>query len=430
MKNLVKHRTMRLYAVPLMMVMLAMVASSAVAQFNRSLQYYRYNDTRGLNVYEPSKEDTVGWDGKIKVRVGGDFAMQFQALDQESNSNTLNELGSNFNLPTANLNLDVQLADGLRMHLRTYLSARHHEESWVKGGYLQIDKLDFIKPGFASGIMEVARLTIGLDEINYGDWHFRRTDNARAIYNPFVGNLIMDSFTTEAFGELTLLPGDFIAVLGISNGKLNQSVLVNDNTDNKVSFYGKLGFDKQFNDDLRFRITGSWYTNNGESTGTYLYGGDRGGGRYYGVYWEVDDGGSDFEPRFNPRFRQMTAFQVAPFLQAGGLEVRALYENIGNSDDQGNGSFDQFMGEVLYRFGTSDQLYIGGRYNTVSGERNEGDPEIKINRLNIGGGWYLTKNILTKIEYVNQTNEGAGFAGTKYDDGQFDGIVIEAVIGF
>lgn len=430
MKTQLKHRTMRFSAITLMIAALAMIASSSFAQFNRNLQYFRYNDARGLNVYEVSKEDTVGWDGKIKVRVGGDFAMQFQSLDQESASNTLTDMGGNFNLPTANLNLDVQLYDGVRMHLRTYLSSRNHAEAWVKGGYLQIDKLDFIKPGFLEDLMSFTRVTIGLDEINYGDWHYRRSDNARAIFNPFVGNLIMDSFTTEAFGEVTFLPGNFIAMLGISNGKLNQSVLTNDNSDNKISFYGKLGYDKQFSDDLRFRITGSWYSNQGTSTGFWLYGGDRAGGRYYGVLWEQEDGGSNFEPRFNPRFRQMTAWQIAPFLQFGGLELRALYENIGNNDDQGGGSFDQFMGEVIYRFGTNDQLYIAGRYNSVTGSGVEDGPEINIDRLNIGGGWYLTKNILTKIEYVNQNNDGDGYNGTKYEDAQWDGIVIEAVIGF
>ena len=424
---------MKTKSIILLIGLLAMIASTATAQFNRNLQYFRYNDARGLNVYEPSKEDTVGYDG-FQVRVGGDFAIQFQGLSQDNLAGNLADLGTDFNLPTANLNLDVQLYDGVRMHLRTYLSARHHEEAWVKGGHIVIDKLDFIKPGFASNFMSIARITIGLDEINYGDWHFRRTDNARAIYNPFVGNLIMDSFTTEAFGELTLLPGNFIVVLGLSNGKLNQNVIVKDNTDNKISFYGKLGYNFPINDESYLRLTGSWYTNNGTSTGTWLYGGDRGGGRYYGVLWTVDGegnaSGSDFEPRFNPRFRQMTALQFTPTLKLGGFEFFGLYEVVSNSDDQGNGSFNQVAGEALYRFGSRDQLFIGGRYNAISGEVNEDADNQKINRINIGGGWFLTKNILAKLEYVNQEYKGDGWAGSKYDGASFDGIVIEAAISF
>ncbi len=425
---------MKTKSIILLIGLLAMVASTATAQFNRNLQYFRYNDFRGLNVYEESKTDTTGYTG-IQVRVGGDFAIQFQGLSQENFANNLADLSGNFNLPTANLNLDVQLYDGVRMHLRTYLSARHHEESWVKGGYIQIDKLEFIKPGFAENFMKIARFRVGLDEINFGDAHFRRTDNARAIFNPFVGNLIMDSFTTEAFGEVVLLPSNFVVVLGVSNGKLNQNVIVNDNTDNKLSFYGKLGYVLPIGDEGDFfRITGSWYLNKGTSTGTYLYGGDRGGGRYYGVMW-ADDGegnisGSDFEPRFNPRFRQMTALQFTPSFKLGGLEFFGLYEIVSNGEDQGNGKFNQFSGELLYRFGGRDQLYIGGRYNQISGEMNDTAESQKINRVNIGGGWFLTKNIVTKLEYVSQQYKDAGWEGSKYEGAKFDGIVIEAAISF
>jgi hypothetical protein len=193
-------------------------------------------------------------------------------------------LGTDFNLPNANLNLDVQLAEGMRMHLRTYLSSRHHAEAWIKGGHMQISNLNFISPGFLEDIMQYTTVTIGLDEFNYGDAHFRRSDNARTIFNPFVGNYIMDAFSTEAFGEITLqTPGGLLAVVGLTNGKLNQNVVVTDASDNKPSFYGKLGFDSQLNDDLRVRLTGSWYTNQGTTTGTWLYGGDRAGSRYYSV---------------------------------------------------------------------------------------------------------------------------------------------------
>ncbi len=62
----------------------------------------------------------------------------------------------------------------------------------------------------------------------------------------------------------------FLAVLGVTNGKLNQSVLVNDKTDNKLSVYGKLGFDKQLNEDLRIRLTGSIYSNQGTFIETFM----------------------------------------------------------------------------------------------------------------------------------------------------------------
>ncbi len=417
-----------------MIALLLGVGNFTLAQNNRSLQFFRPVGQDGLNVFESPKVDTVEYDG-VKVRVGGDFAMQFQALSQSNTSNpdTLLSLGSNFNLPTANLNLDVQLYDGVRMHLRTYLSARHHPEAWIKGGHMQIDKLDFIKEGFMEGFMDYATITVGLDEFNYGDAHFRRSDNARAIYNPFVGNYIMDAFSTEAFGELTLQSqtSGLLGVIGITNGKLNQSVALSPNSDNKLSFYGKLGYDKQLNDDLRVRLTGSWYINNGTTTGTWLYGGDRAGSRYYNVMLVNGENATAklTEPRFNARFAEITAIQVNPFIKFKGLEFFGIYE-VANDNSDAEGAFTQTAAELLYRFGATEQFYFGGRYNNVSGSRTSVAPEQNINRVNIGAGWFLTKNIMTKLEYVTQSYEGEGWDGSRYQGASFDGFNIEAVISF
>ncbi len=403
------------------------------AQQNRQLQFFRPVGQEGLNVFETSKADTIPFTG-LYVRVGGDFAMQFQSLDHSSEVDTLVQLGSDFNLPTANLNLDVQLADGMRMHLRTFLSSRHHQESWVKGGHIQIDKLDFIKPGFLEGFMNIATVRIGLDEFNYGDAHFRRTDNARAIYNPFVGNYIMDSYSTEAFGELTLQKSGWLGVVGLSNGKLNQNVTVTDKTDNKVSLYGKLGYDSQVSEDLRLRLTASAYVNKGTSTGAWLYGGDRSGSRYYHVMEPEGAGDNAFSGRFNARFTELTAIQINPFIKFKGLEFFGIYEVASGSADKGNGvtegSFTQVAGELVYRFGSREQLYVGGRYNTVSGSSIDGGADMKIDRLNIGAGWFLTNNVMAKLEYVDQNYSGDGWNGSTFQGGQFNGIVLEAAISF
>lgn len=408
------------------------------------LQFFRPNNAQGLNTFENPKEDTVDYNG-VAVRIGGDFAMQFQALSQSNAFDTgamsLVELGQDFNLPTANLNLDVQLYDGVKLHLRTYLSSRHHTESWVKGGNLQIDKLDFIKKGFAEDIMKVLRFRVGLDEINYGDAHFRRTDNARAIYNPFVGNYLMDAFTTEVFGEAEVqLSNGFLGVLGVSNGKLNQSVVVNDKTDNGPSIYGKLGYDNNGSDgNVRFRLTGSAYYSSTASTGNHLYGGDRSGSRYYSATQTMGDAEAPpFSGRFNPRFNKITAFQVNPFVKYSGLEFFGIFEMAMSGDEKmvkgesqkTEGSYTQLAGELLYRFGNREQFYFGGRYNMVTGKPDKDADDQQISRINVGGGWYLTKNILTKVEYVNQTYSKDGFKGTYLQDAEFSGAVVEAAISF
>ncbi|GAB5535067.1 MAG: hypothetical protein Rubg2KO_13160 [Rubricoccaceae bacterium] len=403
------------------------LSSAAQNSADTGLQYYRAPGQGGINVFEVPKEADSDFDG-LSVHVGGDFAILFQGLSQDNDSTSLVDLAPNFALPTANLNLDVQIADGVRMHLRTYLSSRHHPEAWVKGGYFQIDNLDFLQEGFLEGLMDVTRFRFGMDEINYGDAHFRRSDNSAVIYNPFVGNYIMDSFATEPFAEVNVLNNGFVGVAGLSNGRLNQSPI---SGDNGVAVYGKLGYDGQINDQLRARLTGSVYHSTDGGTRDYLYGGDRAGARYYNVL-EVEGEArpSDFLPRFNPSFAHQTAFQVNPFVKFMGAEVFGVFEQAMGGPD-GAGSFTQFGGELIYRIGAGENVYVGGRYNTVTGSQTDGGGELTIDRFNVGGGWFLTDNVLAKAEYVSQTYSGDAFTGSnKFEGAEFSGFVLEAAISF
>src|SRR5690606_14443457 len=95
------------------------------------------------------------------------------------------------------------------------------------------------------------------------------------------------------------------------------------------------------------------------------------------------------------------------------------------------GGFTQLGGELLYRFGRGEDFYVGGRYNTVTGSLVEDGPDLDISRFNIGGGWFVTNNVLAKLEYVNQTYDGAGFANdVRFGGAEFSGVVLEAAISF
>ncbi|MUP44565.1 hypothetical protein E0K83_02250 [Gramella sp. BOM4] len=412
------------------LALIALLSLPTVAQNQRDLDNFRYRDQRGINQFEAPKDTITTFDG-VHVRVGGASTIQFQALDHEnSGAVQLVEIGDNFNLATANLDLDVALYDGVRMHLRTYLSSQHHPEAWVKGGYIQIDKLNFISEGFAEDLMDHLRIKIGHMEVNYGDAHFRRTDNAMSTYNPFVGNYLMDSFTTEVGAEVYYFGGPFLAMVGMTNGKLNQSVSNPGTT--SPSFVAKAGFDNQADlDNLRLRLTGSIY-HTAQTGSAYLYSGDRSGSRYYTIFTDVDGGGDGFRAgRINPNLRnEMTSIMINPFLKYGGLEFFGIYERAkgkaaSESDER---VWNQYAGELIYRFGGDDDLYVGGRYSLADGEL-QGGTDVSVNRLQLGAGWFMTKNILMKMEYVNQ-NYNDYPAGDIHEDGQFNGLMIEAAISF
>ena len=405
---------------------------SAQTTSKRDFDNYRQPDQRGVNVFEPKKDTLTTFD-ELYVRIGGSFALQYQALDNENSGVTpLQEVGSNFNLATANLDLDVALYDGVSMHLRTYLSSRHHHEPYVKGGYFQIDKLDFIKEGFMEDLMKHTTIKIGHMENNYGDAHFRRSDNAQALYNPFVGNLIMDSFTTEVGAEVYYTADNgLFGMVGFTNGKLNQSTTVSNGTTGGAAFLAKVGYDKQINNDFRFRLTGSLY-NTGYAQNVYLYSADRAGSRYYSIMQDATATSDNFRSgRFDPGFKnQITAIMINPFVKYGGLEVFGTIEVTSGKalSEADRRDANQYAGEIIYRFGEKENVYLGGRYNTVSAELASGD-DVSVDRFQLGAGWFMTKNVLMKAEYVSQSYNDYP-TGDLLEEGKFDGVILEAVISF
>lgn len=420
------------------LVIIGLTATLGFAQEQSYKMDNFYTQTQNAkNIFEAPKDTLTTFD-KVRVNLGGAFALQFQGISHENtalpvmvndvNTNQLYDIGNNFNLATANLDLNVSLYDGVNLHLRTFLSSRHHNETYVKGGFLQIDKLDFIQKGFLDDFMKYATIKIGHNEINYGDAHFRRSDNANTLTNPFVGNLLMDAYATMVFGEVYYRRDGWIGMVGVTNGRLNQTA----NSGTSPSVYAKIGYDKQLTEDLRFRLTGSVY-NVAETKRTDFYDGDRAGSRYYFV---MENAAATSSANFRsgqiiPGFtNKLTAFMVNPFVKYKGLEFFGVYENTNGkaSTEIDRRTFQQYSAELLYRFGGDEKLYVGGRYNGVTGETGAGE-DIDVTRFNLGGGWYMTKNILVKVEYVNQKYDG--YAPTNIlNGGKFNGFVAEAAIAF
>ena len=401
-------------------------------------QHIRPADSRGLNVFETPKYDSVPYTG-FKLGWGAAFTQQFQGLQHKNsaapnvvngvNSNQLITIGNGFNNAVANLYLNAQIAPGIRLAMTSYASARHHQESWIKDGYALIDASPIDNP-LLNGIMKFTTLRVGHFEVNYGDAHFRRTDNGQAMYNPFVGNYIIDAFTTEIGGEVYFRTGPWLAMGGVTGGEIHGQVTAP--AKRSASLLGKLGVDESFAKDLRFRLTGSVYAN-GQSASNTLFTGDRAGSRYYDVLENTasNETAQAWSGAIRPGFgNNVHAYVVNPFIKVKGAE---LFGNIETATGKGgtelkNRTVRQLVGEGLYRF-ASDQLYIGARYNTVRGELAGIPNDITVNRWQYGGGWFVTPLLLTKIEYVNQ--KYLDFPTTDIrNGGQFKGFMVEGVLAF
>ncbi|MBK8699668.1 MAG: hypothetical protein IPN29_09010 [Saprospiraceae bacterium] len=435
---------------------LALVVLMIAKTTAQKIQYTRAYDQTGINVFEAPKAETMAYEG-FKLHIGGSFRQGYQMLSHENVDTSkakklaLYALGNGFNLAAANLNFDVQLGDGIRVFLENYMAARHHNEFWVKGGYIQIDRLPMF--GNPSWFEKYVRVKIGHMEVNYGDNHFRRSDGGNAVFNPFVENNVMDQFTTEIGGEVYLYPTEgFMLMLGLTNGLIRNNIRdyslspvigtakADSITAKSPSILLKAAYDKKVNDDLRFRLSASMY-NNQSSPSITLYSGDRTGSGYFGVVEAAAWANStpDFTSgRFNPGYsNSLRAICINPFIKFKGLELFGTYETaLGKTVNEKPDSYDgtdrkttQLAGELVYRFLANEQLFIGARYNSVTSRLNGYTSDVDITRTAIAAGWFPTKNLLLKGEYVTQKYEG--FRGTDIRNGaKFNGITIEAIVGF
>jgi hypothetical protein len=418
------------------------------------IQHFRPTDQRGLNVFEPPKRDGVPFRG-FKLNFGAAFTQQFQGLGHSNtaaplmvtktdaatgkttdvNQNQVMQVGHGFNNAVANAYVDAQLAKGIRVTLTGYLSARHHQETWIKDGYLLIDDSP-INYAPLNTLMSYLTVKAGHFEVNYGDAHFRRSDNGNALYNPLVGNYIMDAFTTEVGGEAYVrgrgrLDGLF-AMGSVTNGEVRGTVL--NPQRRSPGFVGKLGADRQLTSAVRVRLTGSLLSQSRAANQT-LYSGDRAGSRYYdvlenGTSTEKDQAWSGSIQPFSGPSAGLHAAVINPFVKVGALEYfgnfeRAKGRGVPETTDR---TMRQTVNELTYRF-LGDKLYASGRYNTVSGTLAGITNDISVKRTQLGAGWFINPMILLKGEYVTQTYND--FPSTDIrNGGKFDGFMVEGTVAF
>jgi hypothetical protein len=403
------------------------------------IQHVRPADQRGVSMFEWPKTDATPFKG-FALSIGGAFEQDFQNLTHQNaatpkvtngvDANQLIAVSPGFSNSVANLFVNAQLAKGIRVSMTSYLSARHHNETWVKDGYLLVDAspLD-IAP--LNTLMEYVTLRFGQFEVNYGDEHFRRTDNGNGMYNPFVGNLIMDAMTTETGGEVYVRANGFLAMGGITGGE--SKGMVTSPTKRTAAYLAKLGYDGKVMDNLRVRLTGSMYTIS-KASNNVLYSGDRGGSRYYDIMENTasSETANAWSGSIQPGFgHNVTAFVVNPFVKYEGFEFFGNFETASGRawTETDNRTFRQNAYEALYRLGPSEKFYVGARYNTLTGQLLGIANDVSVDRTQFGGGWFVTPNVLLKVENVTQNYNKFPTTDIR-SGGKFNGFLITGVVAF
>jgi hypothetical protein len=169
------------------------------------------------------------------------------------------------------------------------------------------------------------------------------------------------------------------------------------------------------------------------SVSNTLTSGDRAGSRYYDVLENTvsTETANAWSGAIQSGMKNMvTAFVVNPFVKVGGAEFFGNIETITGAaqTEVQRRTLRQLVGEGLYRF-ADNKLYIGGRYNTVNGQLAGIRNDITVKRSQIGGGWFVTPNVLSKIEFVRQNYEAFPTTDIR-SGGKFQGFMVEGVVAF
>ncbi len=354
-----------------------------------------------------------------------------QELQHDDDLNILENIPPGMHSAAANAMISADLIPEASMYFEFYISSKHHEGYVTpREGYFYLNRLpERINIFGMNRLFKYMDVKAGHFEIDYGNWHRIRSDNAQVQSNPLVGNYLIDANTVEPGIEVVFRKGWMYGVTGISTGTTTGDFEPHRGT----GIHLKLGIDQN----EAFQVSASLYRvdhsgNSAEgcekcqvsfpgipgvepeegteegSEGSFnsLYAGNRSGSRYAGVLKDGPDVGT-----LNiGRGQDVLAYHFDIGFRIG--KVRVFGMGGAAFDFDINGSEEESPEEHWYYYGSEVQvnitpgLYVAGRYNEARSTKMAGqDIQAMVSGLQIGGGYWLWKNALLKLEYVHQTYE-------------------------
>lgn len=379
--------------------------------------------------------------GRVGVQAGADWAdrLKFgfnvrgygQALSQKNSDNSLKDLDASIGRGFGNIDVWAKVVDGIDIYVELYISSRQHAEMYGHEGYMWISKtppyLSELDLPALDSFFENFSIKAGHFEIDYGDAHLYRTDNGEVQRNPLVGNFIVDPNTDEAGFEIRTKPGrPYGMTMGFTNGSENERFT----TDQGIALYGKIYAEPQES----IRLSLSAYTvDHSESNATSgnassaLFSGNRSGGPYAAVIGPTSEPGQ-IAPGSG---EEVFAWQTDVRLDMGRTIARGHYGVIKDEDAvRAREGWKYYSAEVQYDL-LPERSYLAARYSRADADEiNSVASSGRIGRAQVGGGIWLTKDILAKLEYVDQRFKKFA-AGTTVDgiaagkDPKFSGLSLE-----
>jgi len=391
----------------------------------------------------------------MDLYMGLDTVGRFQALTQDNVADTVGtdsipsrRLRPGFQTAFGNMSFLADFNKQMEVYFDIFLADKPHQNQ-LQGdeGYMLIRELPSPVGDnpWAKSIFDHINVKAGQFETDFGDSHYRRSINAAVQRNPLVGGYLIDPRATEIGMEVYTddgaLPIPVNAMVGFGSGTDTGDF----RQGHQFSVHGKLWA----NPIEKLRTSASIYAvdhshNSTSQSRTNLFRANRSGGSYSGIF---DDGTSpgDITPGAG---QKVLATQFDVTWEGNPLE---LYSHVGwvqDADTNGSTagtpteSWLYYAAEGVWRF--TDRFYAAARYSGAAADRlpSSADSSLDVDskglahRFQVGLGYWLTKTVLFKAEYVYQMFNGFKSNGSQvsgvdaWDNPKFNGAISEVSFSF
>ncbi len=395
----------------------------------------------------------IGQYGDMRLYMGLQTVGRYQALEQQSAfasgfagatpdglpAGQYAGLDPGFQTPFGNLDFMATIPGKMDVFFDVFLSSRP-DQSKVYGdqGFIVLKQL----PGpFADGplasLFNYINVKAGAFIVDFGDNNYHRSNNANVQENPLVGNPLVDSSTEEIGAEAYSTRGPVYGLVGLTSGSTAEHF----DYGSRPAVLAKIwGYPLP-----HLRLSASVYYSNLDGFANGANASMPGAGeqrneimdliRSGGVYGGVFGGGWDGDPG-----------QITPL---NGYDVQAyqtdltwnywpweMYSFVGWTQDSSYGE-RWLYGSFQSVYHINSSLYLAGRFSyAIAGAVNGVQSSGWVDRFEVGGGYWLTKSLLAKLEYVYeqynnfQPSAGDVDAVDAYRNPRFSGIVFETSFAF
>lgn len=404
--------------------------------------------------HRSAKSVRIARAGDMDLFMGLDTVGRLQYLTQRNVKDTVGgdsvlsgQLSPGFQTAFGNMSFLADFDNQLEVYFDVFIADRPHQDQ-LQGdeGYMLLRRLPdgLGEAQLVQAIFDTVDIKAGQFELDFGDAHYRRSLNAAVQRNPLIGNYVVDPRDTEIGIEVSSDEGRFPInwLLGFGSGSDTEDFQKNHGPSLHAKFWGYPL--KQLRTSSSIYWVDQAKTPSGSSSRTNLFRANRSGGPYAGI---LDNSSAPGEV-FPVTGKRVFATQADATWEGDPVELYGHFGWVQDSDNNGNLSGSPRTSWLYYAaegsYHLTPRLYGALRYSGAAAMRlvsaansslDVGSDGL-VHRIQIGGGYWLTKTVLLKGEYVYQLYSGFSSSGAQvsgvdvWRHPRFQGVITEASFAF